>query len=286
MNKHDANYLVLLERTLKTGELKSSRPGIDVLSLFCPQILEFDIGNGSHFPLITSKKIHWKSVVYELLWFIKGDTNIKYLNDNGVHIWDEWADKNGNLGPIYGKQLRNITVPVTYPKFKYVGSTFEYIDPLNNIITSIKKDPTSRRHVITMWNEADIQDMALPPCHGTVIQFYVRNKKYLDMYMYQRSGDIFLGVPFNIASYSLFLMMMTQVTGYTAGKFRYQIGDLHLYTNHIEQAKEQINRKEMHHNSPRVELNKEIKDITHFKYEDIKLCDYTYEPAIIAKVAV
>ncbi len=261
-------YHELLETILKQGVKKEDRTGTGTLSIFGYQ-MRFNLNDG--FPLVTTKKIHFKSVVYELLWFLRGETNIKYLKENGVTIWDEWADENGELGPIYGKQWR-----------KWDGYDGIQIDQIKNVIEEIKKNPNSRRLIVSAWNVAQIEQMKLPPCH-ILFQFYVSDGK-LSLQLYQRSADVFLGVPFNIASYSLLLMMVAQVTGLEAYEFIHTLGDAHLYLNHIEQAKLQLSRD--FRPLPKVELNKQIKNIDGFKFEDIKLIGYDPHPHIKADVSV
>ncbi|MGB4206238.1 MAG: thymidylate synthase [Bacteroidales bacterium] len=260
-------YLNLLDHILETGAKKSDRTGTGTISVFGYQ-MRFDLSKG--FPLLTTKKLHLKSIIYELLWFLKGDTNIKYLNDNGVTIWDEWADENGNLGPIYGKQWRS---------WQSADNT---IDQVSQVINLIKHNPDSRRILINAWNVGEISAMALPPCH-ILFQFYVADGK-LSCQLYQRSADVFLGVPFNIASYSLLTLMIAQVTGLKPGEFVHTFGDVHLYMNHLEQAKLQLSREPR--SLPQMHINPEIKDIFGFSYEDFQLTDYDPHPHIKAKVAV
>ncbi len=261
------NYLNTIKHVLENGELKEDRTGTGTISTFGYQN-RYDLSDG--FPLLTTKRVYFKGVVHELLWIISGSTNIKYLVDNNVNIWNEWADENGELGPVYGKQWR---------RWEGKDST---VDQLKNLIEGIKNNPSSRRHIINAWNVADVKDMALPPCHA-FIQFYVSGNK-LSCQLYQRSADLFLGVPFNIASYSLLLMMVAQVTGYEVGEFIHSFGDLHIYTNHLEQVKEQITREPR--KLPKVKLNKDIKNIEDFTYDDIILEDYDPHPAIKGKVSV
>lgn len=261
-------YLDLLNKVLNEGIEKGDRTGTGTKSIFGYQ-MRFDLSDG--FPLLTTKKLHLRSIIHELLWFIKGDTNIKYLNDNGVTIWDEWADENGNLGSIYGCQWRN-----------WKGKNGKVHDQLADVIETIKKNPDSRRMIVSAWNVGELDEMALPPCH-VLYQFYVANGK-LSLQLYQRSADIFLGVPFNIASYSLLLMMVAQVTGLDIGEFIYTLGDAHLYLNHIEQAKEQLSRdvREL----PEMVINKNVKNIDRFVYEDFTLTGYNPHPTIKAEVSV
>jgi len=260
-------YLDLLSNILNNGSIKQDRTGTGTKGIFGYQ-MRFDLSKG--FPLLTTKKLHTKSIIYELLWFLKGDTNIKYLNDNKVSIWDEWADKNGDLGPIYGHQWRHWD--------KENG----YIDQIDNIINEIKTNPYSRRLIVNAWNVAQIDKMALPPCH-CMFQFYVADNK-LSLQLYQRSADVFLGVPFNIASYSLLLSMIAQVTGLKCGDFVHTLGDAHLYLNHIEQAKEQLTRTP--YPLPTLKLNPNIKGINNFAFEDIKIENYLSHPHIKADVSV
>ncbi len=231
--------------------------------------MRFDLQKG--FPLVTTKKVHLKSIIHELLWFLQGDTNIKYLKENGVKIWDEWADENGNLGPVYGKQWRS-----------WLTTNGESIDQISQLINSLKNNPNSRRHIVTAWNPADIPNMKLPPCH-CFFQFYVANNK-LSCQLYQRSADLFLGVPFNIASYALLTMMIAQVCNYELGEFIHTFGDAHIYNNHFEQVKLQLSRES--YDLPTMIINKEVKDIFGFKYEDFSLENYKYHPSIKAPVAV
>lgn len=261
-------YHDLLKHVLDNGVKKSDRTGVGTTSVFGYQ-MRFNLEEG--FPLITTKKLHVKSIIHELLWFLKGATNIQYLKENGVTIWDEWADENGELGPIYGYQWRS------WPD--YNGG---HIDQISNLIEEIKKNPNSRRLIVSAWNVAQIKEMRLPPCH-ILFQFYVADGK-LSCQLYQRSADIFLGVPFNIASYSLLLMMVAQVTGLKPYEFIHTLGDAHLYLNHIEQAKLQLSRDIRP--LPQMILNPDIKNIFDFKYEDFKLEGYNPHPHIKAEVAV
>lgn len=261
-------YLDLLEKILDEGGEKDDRTGTGTLSIFGYQ-MQFDLSEG--FPMLTTKKVHFKSVVHELLWFLKGDTNIKYLQDNGVRIWNEWADENGDLGPVYGKQWRSWEKP-----------NGETVDQIRYVIDEIKKNPKSRRLVVNAWNAGELGEMALTPCH-CLFQFYVRDGK-LSCQLYQRSADVFLGVPFNIASYSLLTHMIAQVCDLQPGHFVHTFGDVHLYSNHMEQAKLQLSRKPG--KLPQIKLNEKIKNIDDFKYEDIELIDYHPAPAIKAVVAV
>ncbi|GIV27599.1 MAG: thymidylate synthase [Bacteroidia bacterium] len=261
-------YHQLLQHVLDNGIKKEDRTGVGTISVFGYQ-MRFNLQEG--FPLITTKKLHVKSIIHELLWFLKGSTNIKYLKENGVTIWDEWADENGELGPIYGYQWRSW--------LDYNGG---HIDQISQLIEDIKKNPNSRRLIVSAWNVAQIKEMRLPPCH-ILFQFYVANGK-LSCQLYQRSADIFLGVPFNIASYALLLMMVAQVTNLEPYEFVHTLGDAHLYLNHIEQAKLQLSRD--CRPLPRMILNPEIKNIFDFKYEDFKLEGYDPHPHIKAEVAV
>lgn len=261
-------YLNLLQKILDEGVEKTDRTGTGTLSIFGHQ-MRFDLQKG--FPLLTTKKLHLRSIIHELLWFISGDTNIKYLKDNNVRIWDEWADENGNLGPVYGHQWRSWSGPD--------GKTY---DQISSLIEQIKKNPDSRRHIVSAWNVADVEKMALPPCH-MMFQFYVADGK-LSCQLYQRSADVFLGVPFNIASYALFCMMVAQVCNLKPGEFIHTTGDTHLYLNHIEQAKLQLTRTPKA--PPKMNINPNVKDIFSFKFEDFELVDYNPEPHIKAEVAV
>ena len=260
-------YLDLLKNVFDNGIIKKDRTGVGTKSLFGWQ-MRFDLSKG--FPLLTTKKLHIKSIVHELLWFVKGDTNIKYLNDNNVHIWDEWADDNGNLGPVYGKQWRS-----------WENNGVE-IDQLKNAIELIKNDPSSRRIIVSSWNPADVSRMALPPCH-CLFQFNVIDNE-LSCQLYQRSADVFLGVPFNIASYALFTMMMAQVCDYAPGDFIHTFGDAHIYNNHIEQLNLQLTREIR--KLPSMTLNPEVKDIFSFSFDDFKLENYDPHPHIKGKVAI
>jgi thymidylate synthase len=261
-------YLDLLQHILDTGVHKSDRTGTGTQSCFGYQ-MRFDLNEG--FPLVTTKKLHVKSIIYELLWFLKGDTNIAYLKEHGVRIWDEWADENGNLGPVYGKQWRS-----------WEGADGKVVDQISDLIEQIKKNPDSRRLIISAWNVADLSKMALMPCH-TLFQFYVAEGK-LSCQLYQRSADVFLGVPFNIASYALLTMMIAQVCNLQPGEFIHTFGDVHIYSNHMEQVKLQLSRKPFP--LPTMKLNPEIKNIFEFKFEDFSLENYQSHPAIKAAVAV
>ena len=261
-------YLDLLEHIMTSGTDKSDRTGTGTRSIFGAQ-LRFDLSQV--FPLLTTKKVFLKGVIHELLWFIAGDTNIKYLTDHGVHIWDEWADENGDLGPVYGKQWRS------WPKPD--GGT---IDQLANVVDMIRRTPDSRRLIVSAWNPAEVDDMALPPCH-TLFQFYVADGK-LSCQLYQRSADMFLGVPFNIASYALLTMMVAQACGLQPGDFVHTFGDAHIYRNHFEQVREQLSREPRA--LPKMVINPDVKDVFAFKYEDFHLEGYDPWPAIKAPVAV
>ena len=261
-------YLNLLDRILTEGTKKTDRTGTGTISIFGNQ-MRFDMSKG--FPLLTTKKLHLKSIIYELLWFLQGDTNVKYLQDHGVRIWNEWADENGELGPIYGHQWRS-----------WPGHNGEPIDQIKKVVEQIKNTPDSRRMIVSAWNVADIDDMKLPPCH-CFFQFYVADGKP-SLQLYQRSADTFLGVPFNIASYALLLLMVAQVTGLEPGDFIHTTGDTHLYLNHIEQARLQLTRTPRP--LPQMKLNPDVKDLFSFKYEDFQLEGYDPWPHIAAKVSV
>lgn len=261
-------YLNLLDHILKHGVRKDDRTGTGTISVFGYQ-MRFNLQEG--FPLLTTKKLHLKSIIYELLWFLKGETNIRYLNENGVTIWDEWADTNGELGPVYGYQWRS-----------WPTADGRSIDQISRVVDSLKNNPDSRRHIVSAWNVGEIENMALPPCH-VLFQFYVANGK-LSCQLYQRSADVFLGVPFNIASYALLTMMMAQVCGYEPGEFVHTLGDTHIYLNHIEQVKLQLTREPR--KLPRMVINPEVKSIFNFKYTDFKLEDYNPHPHIKGDIAV
>lgn len=280
-------YLDLLDEIVATGYDRADRTGVGTIGLFGKQI-RFNLADG--FPLLTTKKLHLKSIIHELLWFLSGDTNIRYLKDNGVKIWDEWADKDGNLGPVYGHQWRRFGVrnePQDKPVFGGIPkSLVEWqggIDQIKELIDGLKKNPNGRRHIVSAWNPVDIPKMKLPPCH-CLFQFNVRENKYLDCQLYQRSADVFLGVPFNIASYALLVLMVAQVVGLQPGEFIHTFGDVHLYKNHIRQAEEQLKRKPK--KLPTMKLNPEVKDIFGFKFEDFTLEGYDPDPSIKAEVAV
>ncbi len=261
-------YLDLLQHVKTNGTKKTDRTGTGTISVFGHQ-MRFSLADG--FPCITTKKIHLRSIIHELLWFLKGDTNIKYLQENGIKIWDEWADVNGDLGHVYGYQWKSWPTPNG-------GS----IDQITNLIDSIKNNPDSRRHIVSAWNVADINTMALPPCH-TLFQFYVADNK-LSCQLYQRSADLFLGVPFNIASYALLTLMVAQVTGYEPGDFIHTFGDAHIYLNHLEQVDLQLSRTPK--SLPTMILNKSISSLFDFKYEDFKLINYDPYPHIKGMVSV
>ena len=261
-------YLDLMQHVLDHGHRKSDRTGTGTVSVFGHQ-MRFDLGAG--FPLVTTKKCHLKSILHELLWFLKGDTNIRYLKENGVSIWDEWADENGDLGPVYGYQWRSWPTP-----------DGRHIDQISQVIEQIKRTPDSRRLIVSAWNVADVDKMKLPPCHA-FFQFYVADGR-LSCQLYQRSADIFLGVPFNIASYALLTLMVAQVCGLKPGDFVHTLGDAHLYLNHIEQAHLQLSREPRP--LPAMRLNPEVTDIFSFKFEDFSLENYDSHPAIKAPVAV
>ena len=262
------NYLELLRHIKENGTDKTDRTGTGTRSVFGYQ-MRFDLSQG--FPLVTTKKLHLKSIIYELLWFLKGDTNIKYLKDNGVSIWDEWADENGDLGPVYGAQWRS-----------WQGANGKTIDQITEVIDQIKKNPDSRRLIVSAWNVAEIPNMALAPCHA-MFQFYVADGK-LSLQLYQRSADVFLGVPFNIASYALLLMMMAQVCDLEVGEFVHTFGDVHIYNNHFEQVEKQFSREPK--SLPTMKLNPNIKNIFDFDFEDFTLENYDTHPGIKAPVAV
>ncbi|MFP3390044.1 thymidylate synthase [Brevibacillus sp. SIMBA_040] len=261
-------YLDLCQRILDEGVTKEDRTGTGTISVFGHQ-MRFDLSEG--FPLVTTKKLHTRSIIHELLWFLSGDTNIRYLQENGVRIWNEWADKNGDLGPVYGKQWRS-----------FAGRDGKTVDQIQWVIDEIKRNPDSRRLVVSAWNPAELDKMALPPCH-LLFQFYVANGK-LSCQLYQRSADTFLGVPFNIASYALLTHMIAHVTGLEAGDFVHTLGDAHLYTNHLEQVKLQLSREPMA--LPKLKLNPDVKSIFDFTFDDIEIVDYESHPHIKGEVAV
>lgn len=262
-------YHNLLKHVLEKGELTSNRTGVDTLSVFGTQS-RYDLRKG--FPLVTTKKVYTKAIIHELLWFLKGSTNIAYLKEHGVSIWDEWADEKGNLGPVYGKQWR------AWPK-----GAIHTVDQIADLINNLKTNPKSRRHIVSAWNPVDVPNMALPPCH-TMYQFNVTNNSELSCQLYQRSADLFLGVPFNIASYALLTHMIAQVCDLKVGEFIHTIGDAHIYTNHVEQCKIQLDRRPF--DLPQLWLNPEIKDIDRFKYEDIKVLNYESHPPLKGEVAI
>ncbi|MFT4173401.1 MAG: thymidylate synthase [Rhodocyclaceae bacterium] len=261
-------YQELMRHVLEHGHRKADRTGTGTLSVFGWQ-MRFDLAEG--FPLVTTKKLHLRSIIHELLWFLQGDTNIKYLQDNGVSIWNEWADDQGELGPVYGKQWR-----------RWEGPQGRTVDQITQLIQGLKKNPDSRRHMVSAWNPADVDKMALPPCHA-LFQFYVADGK-LSCQLYQRSADIFLGVPFNIASYALFTHMVAQVCDLQPGDFVHTLGDAHLYLNHLEQARLQLSRETR--TLPRLVMNPDVKDIFGFKFEDFRIEGYDPHPHISAPVAV
>ena len=261
-------YLDLLQTILDKGTKKHDRTGTGTISYFGYQ-MRFPLSEG--FPLVTTKKVHLKSIIYELLWFLNGDTNVKYLQDNGVRIWNEWADENGDLGPVYGYQWRHWRTPQG-----------REVDQIKNLIEGLKKNPDSRRHIVSAWNPADVDDMALPPCH-TMFQFYVNDNR-LSCQLYQRSGDSFLGVPFNIASYALLTMMVAQVCGFELGDFVHTLGDAHIYLNHLKQVKLQLSRQPFP--LPQMVINPNVKDIFSFKYEDFEIKNYQCHPTIKGEISV
>ncbi|MBF2715638.1 thymidylate synthase [Agrobacterium vitis] len=261
-------YLDLLQHVMENGSDRGDRTGTGTRSVFGYQ-MRFDLAEG--FPVLTTKKLHLRSIIHELLWFLKGDTNIAYLKENGVSIWDEWADENGDLGPVYGAQWRSWPKP---------GGG--HIDQIANLVENIKTNPNSRRHIVSAWNPAEVDEMALPPCH-CLFQFYVADGK-LSCQLYQRSADIFLGVPFNIASYALLTMMVAQVTGLKAGDFIHTLGDAHLYANHFEQARLQLTRQPKP--LPVMRINPDVKDVFGFAFEDFSLENYSADPVIKAPIAV
>ena len=261
-------YLDIMRPVLQNGVTKSDRTGTGTRSVFGYQ-MRFDLSQG--FPALTTKKLHLKSIIHELLWFLSGDTNIRYLKENGVRIWDEWADENGDLGRVYGAQWRS-----------WRGANGETIDQIRNLVQQIQTNPDSRRLIVSAWNPAEVDSMALPPCHA-LFQFYVANGK-LSCQLYQRSADIFLGVPFNIASYALLTMMLAQVCGLQAGEFIHTLGDAHLYNNHLEQARLQLTREPRP--LPKMHINPDVRDIFSFRFNDFELTDYDPHPHIKAQVSV
>lgn len=262
-------YHELLHHVLEHGQQKEDRTGTGTLSTFGYQ-MRFDLAEG--FPLVTTKKVHMKSIIHELLWFISGDTNVKYLQENGVRIWNEWADENGDLGPVYGYQWRH-----------WIDKNGKEHDQVARLVDDLKKNPFSRRHILTAWNVGDLDEMALPPCHS-FIQFYVSPDMKLSCQLYQRSADVFLGVPFNIASYALFTMMLAQVTGLGLGDFVHTFGDVHIYNNHLEQVKLQLTRKP--YPLPKMKLNPDVTSLFDFTYDDFEIVGYESHPHIAGKVAV
>lgn len=268
INPFDTEYQKLIKKILTKGVRKTDRTGTGTISIFAHQ-MRFDLSKG--FPLLTTKKLHMKSIIHELIWFLKGETNIRYLNENGVTIWDEWADKNGELGPIYGYQWRS-----------WPAADGKHIDQITQVINDLKNNPDGRRHIVSAWNVGEISNMALPPCH-VLFQFYVANGK-LSCHLYQRSCDTFLGVPFNIASYALLTMMIAQVVGLELGEFIWTGGDTHLYLNHLEQAKLQLSREPK---TPAImKINPNVKNIFDFKFEDFTLENYDPHPHIKADISV
>lgn len=261
-------YLDLMQHVLDNGIERSDRTGVGTMGVFGYQ-MRFNLADG--FPAVTTKKLHFRSIIHELLWFLQGDTNIRYLRDNGVTIWDEWADDNGDLGPVYGYQWRS-----------WPGRDGRAIDQIANLLHQLRHNPHSRRHIVSAWNVADVDEMALPPCH-CLFQFFVADGK-LSCQLYQRSADIFLGVPFNIASYALLTLMVAQVTGYEPGDFVHTFGDAHLYLNHLEQARLQLSRQP--YPLPHMYLNPTVKNLFDFRYEDFELINYQCHPAIKAPIAV
>jgi thymidylate synthase len=261
-------YLDLMRHVLEHGTRKEDRTGVGTMSVFGHQ-MRFDLGEG--FPLVTTKKMHLRSIIYELLWFLRGETNVGYLQDHNVTIWDEWADENGDLGPVYGRQWRS-----------WASADGHTVDQITDLIHQIRRNPHSRRLIVSAWNVSEIDKMALPPCH-CLFQFYVAGGR-LSCQLYQRSADVFLGVPFNIASYALLTMMVAQVTGYEPGEFVHTLGDAHLYLNHIEQARLQLSREP--YPLPFMRLNSRVGSIFDFEYEDFELIDYHYHPRITAPIAV
>ncbi len=261
-------YLELLHHVMTHGVEKDDRTGTGTLSVFGYQ-MRFDLANG--FPLLTTKKLHLKSIIYELLWFLRGDTNVSYLHKHGVSIWDEWADEKGDLGPVYGSQWRT-----------WKSADGRTIDQITQLVEQLQQNPLSRRHIVSAWNVGELDNMALPPCHA-LFQFYVAQNR-LSCQLYQRSADVFLGVPFNIASYALLLQMMAHVTGYEVGEFVHTFGDVHLYNNHVEQARQQLSRTP--YALPNMHINPEVKSIFNFVYEDFELQNYKCHEHISAPVAV
>jgi thymidylate synthase len=261
-------YLDLLQHILDDGAPKGDRTGVGTISVFGYQ-MRFDLDDG--FPLLTTKKMHLRSIIHELLWFLSGDTNVRYLQENNVTIWDEWADENGDLGPVYGQQWRS-----------WPAADGRTVDQISEVIDQIRRNPNSRRLIVSAWNVGEIDKMALPPCH-CLFQFYVADG-HLSCQLYQRSADVFLGAPFNIASYALLLMMIAQVTGYEPGEFIHTLGDAHLYLNHVEQAKLQLTREP--YSLPAMHINPAVRSVFDFRYEDFELADYRCHPRIAAPIAV
>jgi thymidylate synthase len=284
---HDYTYARVLRQIFEEGEVRKDRTGVGTKALFGAQ-MRFDLSDG--FPLLTTKRVYWKGIVEELLWFLRGSTNVKELQAVGVHIWDEWADENGDLGPVYGKQWRSwpavwrdTTAGISERGIRRGFRRDDPIDQIANVIDGLKRNPQGRRHIVTAWNPAEIEDMALPPCH-VLFQFDVSADNRLNCQLYQRSADFFLGVPFNIASYALLTTMMAWVTGLEPGEFIWTGGNVHLYLNHLDQANEQLRREPF--KSPTVSLNPAVSTIDGFTANDIALVNYRYHPAIAAEVAI
>jgi thymidylate synthase len=276
VSQHDLTYNRVLRQIMDEGEVRTDRTGVGTKALFGTQ-MRFDLSKG--FPLLTTKRVFWKGIVEELLWFLRGETNVRSLQEKGVHIWDEWADENGELGPVYGSQWRS------WPSIEetFGGPRVSAVDQIADVVDSLVENPNSRRHIVTAWNPAEVDSMALPPCH-VLFQFDVTADDRLNCQLYQRSADFFLGVPFNIASYSLLTLMMAHVTGLQPGTFIWTGGNTHLYLNHVEQAEEQLSRAP--HRSPTVRLNPQVFNIDDFSSGDIELLNYRHHPAIAAPVAV
>jgi thymidylate synthase len=281
---HDYTYARVLRQIFEEGEVRTDRTGVGTKALFGAQ-MRFDLSDG--FPLLTTKRVYWKAIVEELLWFLRGSTNVKELQAAGVHIWDEWADENGDLGPVYGKQWRSWPTGKQHRTYdgniQFAGMADTTIDQIDNVVDSLIENPDSRRHIVTAWNPAEVDSMKLPPCH-VLFQFDVSADNRLNCQLYQRSADFFLGVPFNIASYALLTMMMAQVTGLEPGEFIWTGGNVHLYLNHLDQANEQLRREPF--KSPTVSLNPAVSTIDGFTADDIMLVNYRYHPAIAAEVAI
>jgi thymidylate synthase len=291
MSTHDKTYHKMLRHIISEGEVRTDRTGTGTIGCFGYQaVYDLDEATGGGFPLLTTKKVHFKSIAHELLWFLEGRTNIKGLNDRGVTIWDEFADEKGELGPVYGKQWRSWSTEYLWHYQTTSGIlskekvTISSIDQIAAVVDSLRNDPYSRRHVVSAWNVADLHDMALPPCH-VLFQFHVTTDRRLNCQMYQRSADAFLGVPFNIASYALLTHMMAQVTGMRVGKFVHSIGDLHIYLNHLNQVRQQLDRG-CDRPAPTLRLDPSIKEIDDFRYEHITLDGYDPMPSISAEVSV